>query len=180
MSEPIPTEISIGGKIRADQVPGLCKAIAEECVSLEWGDAYFRPETAEDLLAACQQFDGVRVLWLCNDQANYGRFDVLEGFLEREKISFRHKSDARFDFDAEVVQYRPQIGKVCYASENSGQPLIPLKTMTSIAEAVDEAANTAEGQTALELLRRLLNIQQLMHEAMLVVVPPLEPFEIVG
>jgi hypothetical protein len=180
MSEPIPTEISIGGKILAELVPGLCKAIADEHVALEWGNAYFRPETAEDLLAACQEFDGVRVLWLCNDQANYGRFDVVEGFLEREKISFRHKSDARFDFDAEVVQYRPQIGKVCYASENSGQPLIPLKTMTSIAEAVDEAANTAEGQTALELLRRLRNIQQLMHEAMPVVVPPLERFEIVG
>jgi hypothetical protein len=52
--------------------------------------------------------------------------------------------------------------------------------MTKIAEAVDEAANTAEGQTALELLRRLRNIQQLMHETMPVVVPPLEPFEIVG
>ena len=95
MSEPIPTEISIGGKIRQELVPGLCKAIADEQVSLEWGDAYFRPETAEELLAACQDHDGVRVLWLCDDQANYGRFDVLEGFLEREKIPFRHKSDAQ-------------------------------------------------------------------------------------
>ena len=180
MSEPIPTEISIGGRIRAELVSGLCKAIADDCVSLEWGDAYFRPETAEDLLAACQEFDGVRVLWLCNDQANYGRFDVLEGFLEREKISFRHKSDARFDFDAEVVDYRPDVGHVSYSSDNSGQPLIPLTTMTTIAAAIDQATNTAEGQTALELLRRLRNIQQLMHEAMPVVVPPLEPFEIVG
>jgi hypothetical protein len=65
MPAPIPTEVSIGDTIRADQVPGLCKAIADECVSLEWGDAYFRPETAEDLLAACQKFDGVRLLWLC-------------------------------------------------------------------------------------------------------------------
>jgi hypothetical protein len=28
MSEPVPTEISIGGKIRAELVSGLCKAIA--------------------------------------------------------------------------------------------------------------------------------------------------------
>jgi hypothetical protein len=41
-------------------------------------------------------------------------------------------------------------------------------------------ANTAEGQAALELLRRLRNIQQAAEEAMPVVVPPLEAFEIVG
>jgi hypothetical protein len=113
MSEPIPTEISIGDKIRVALVPGLCKAIADEHVALDWGDSYFEPATAEELLAACQEHDGVRVLWLCDDQANHRRFDMLEGFLEREKISFRHKSDARFDFDAEVIQYRPQIGRVC-------------------------------------------------------------------
>ena len=50
MSEPISTEISIGGKIRAELVPGLCNAIVEEGGSLEWGDAWFMPETAEDLL----------------------------------------------------------------------------------------------------------------------------------
>jgi hypothetical protein len=55
-----------------------------------------------------------------------------------------------------------------------------ISTLKSIAEAVDGAANTAEGQTALELLRRLRNIQQLIHEAMPVVVPPLGPFEILG
>ena len=52
--------------------------------------------------------------------------------------------------------------------------------MTTIAAAIDQAANTAEGQTALELLRRLRNLQQLVHEAKPVVAPPLEPFEIVG
>src|SRR5260221_11856170 len=180
MSEPIPTEISIGGQIRADQVPGLCQAIAEEGVSLEWGDACFTPETAEELLAARQEHDGVRVLWLCDDQANYGRLDVLELFLERERITFRHKSDAKYEYDAEIIEYRPEIGQVSYSSDNSGQPLIPLKTMTSIAAAVDHATNTPEGQTALELLRRLRNIQQLVHEKMPTLVPPLEPFEIVG
>ncbi len=180
MSEPIPTEISIGGKIRKDQVPGLCQAIAEEGMSLEWGDAGFIPETTEELLAACQDRDGVRVLWLCNDQANYGCFDVLEEFLARERISFRHKSDAKYEYDAEIIEYRPQIGQVSYASNNSGEPLIQLSTMTLIATAVDQAENTAEGQTALELLRRLRNIQQLVHESLPALVPPLEPFEIVG
>ena len=95
MSEPVPTETSIGGKIRQELVPGLCKAIADQRVSLDWGDAWFSPESAEELLAACQDQDGVRRLWLCDNEANYGRLDVLEEFLEREKIAFRHKSDAK-------------------------------------------------------------------------------------
>ena len=41
-------------------------------------------------------------------------------------------------------------------------------------------AQTAERQTPLELLRRLRNLQRLLHAAMPVVVLPLEPFEIVG
>jgi hypothetical protein len=180
MSEPIPTEISIGGKIREDQVPGLCQAIAEEGVSLEWGDASFTPDTAEGLLAACQEHDGVRVLWLCDDQANYGRLPELAAFLEREQIAFRQKSDAKYEYDAEIIEYRPKLGAVSYSSDNSGQPLIPLKTLTSLAAAVDQATNTADGQTALELLRRLRNIQQIIHESLPTLVPPLEPFEIVG
>jgi hypothetical protein len=180
MSEPIPTEIAIGGKIRADQVPGLCQAIAEQGVSLEWGDACFTPETADDLLSACQEHDGVRVLWLCDDQANYGRLEVLELFLERDQIAFRHKSDAKYEYDAEIIEYRPETGHESYSSDNSGQPLIPLQTMTSIAEAVDKAADTAEGKSALELLRRLRNVQQLVHESLPIVVPPLAAFEIVG
>jgi hypothetical protein len=180
MSEPIPTEISIGGKIRDDQVPQLCEAIAEQGVSLEWGDACFVPQTAEELVAACQEHDGVRVLWLCDDQANYGRLDVLELFLERQKISFRHKSDAKYEHDAEIIEYRPEFGHEWYSSDNSGEPLIPLAAMTSIATAVDQAANTAGGQTALELLRRLRTIQQLIHESLPKVVPPLAAFEIVG
>jgi hypothetical protein len=178
MSEPISTEISIGGQIPAKLVPGLCKAIVEEQVALDWCEGHFKPEWADDLLAACQEQDGVRVLWLCDNEANYGRLDVLTGFLEREKIAYRLKSDARFDIDAEVIQYRPGIGRVSYDSNSGGQPLIPLVTMMAVATAIDQAANTAERQTALELLRRFRNIQQLMHEAMPVVVPPLEPFEI--
>ena len=46
--------------------------------------------------------------------------------------------------------------------------------------AISRTANTAEGQTALELLRRLRHLQQLVHESMPVVMPPPEPFGIVG
>src|SRR5438270_7869811 len=98
MSEPIPAEISIGGKIRVEVVPELCKAIADQYVSLEWGDARFVPQTAEDLLSACQAREGVRLLWLCADQANYGELRQLEAFLVGAGIPFQRRSNATYQF----------------------------------------------------------------------------------
>lgn len=179
MSEPIATEIAIGGRVREDQVAGLCQAIADECVSLDWNDALFQPTSAEDLLEGCQERDGVRVLWLCDDQANYGCFDHLETFLKAQGIAYRHKSDAKYEYDALIIEFRPHIGEVCFASNNNGEALIPLEKLTSLAAAIDRATDTAEGQTALELLRRLRNLQQFAHEVLPIVAPPLTPFEIV-
>jgi hypothetical protein len=61
-------------------------------------------------------------------QANFGQFDVLEEFLEREQISFRDKSDI-CECVAQMVEDWQQ-PYVSYSSDNSGQPLIPLKTMS--------------------------------------------------
>jgi hypothetical protein len=43
----------------------------------------------------------------------------------------------------------------------------------------DKAAETARGHTALELLLRLRNFQQLAHKNQPTVVLPLEPFDII-
>lgn len=180
MSEPIPAEISIGGEIRVELVPELCKAIAAEYVSLEWGDAHFEPKTAEDLLSACQVKEGVRLLWLCADQANYGELRQLEAFLVGAGIPFRRRSNATYQFDAEVAEFRMGTDPVRYPSDSSGRPFLSLPTMVLIAEAADQAARTAEGQTSLELLRRLRNLQQLVHEHVPAALPPLPAFEIVG
>jgi hypothetical protein len=179
MSESIPAEIWIGGRIPSEHVSELCEVIGVQEVSLEWGEARFEPETADDLVAICKVRNGVRLLFLCDDQANSGEFADLEEFLIGTGISFRRRSESKAEFDGELVEYRPGIGPVRTPCDGGGCPFVPLPTMISVAEAVDQAANTAEGQTALELLRRLRNLQHLVHESMPVVVPPLEPFEIV-
>ena len=109
MSELIPTEISIAGKIRAVLVPGLCNAIADRGVSLEWRDAYFRPVMAEQLSAARQDQEGARQPWHSDQRANFWRSYMLEEFLEREQ----------------------------FASDDDGGPLIPLTSMMLMARAVD-------------------------------------------
>ena len=109
MSELIPTEISIGGKIRAELVPGLCNAIADKGVSLEWSDSYFRPVMAEQLSAARQDHGGARQPWHSDQRANFWRSYMLEEFLDREQFS----------------------------SDDDGGPLIPFTTMMLMAQAVD-------------------------------------------
>jgi hypothetical protein len=179
MSEPILAEISIGGRIHRELAGNLLTAIRDQRVSLEWGDARFEPQTPEELLWACQVKEGVRVLWLCDDQANYGEFRQLEAFLVGAGIAFDRRSNATFQFDAEVVQFRPGMSPVKYPSDSSGRPFVPAALMASIAKALDQAADTAEGQTSLELLRRLRGLQQLVHEHVPRALPPLAAFEIV-
>jgi hypothetical protein len=70
MSEPIPACLSIGGPISRRFVQPLCQAIANAGVSLDWGDARFRPHSGDDLLDACREEDGKVVLLLCDDEAN--------------------------------------------------------------------------------------------------------------
>ena len=73
MSEHLPAEIKIGGKVRRSIAEALCEVIAGEGVALDWGEARFRPQTVEELLAArSDDGDDVTLLRLCDDQASLG------------------------------------------------------------------------------------------------------------
>ena len=87
MFEVVPAEFSIGGKIRAELVPVLGNPIADKVESLERSNAYFRPQTAEQLSAARQDHDGPRQPWHCDQRANFWRSYMLEEFLEREQFA---------------------------------------------------------------------------------------------
>jgi len=111
MSEHIATEIWIGGRIPQSLVLRLCEAIRREGVSLEWGDAFFQPCTAGDLLAVRKADDReVPLLWLCDDQARWGQFEAMEEFLRSEGIAFNRRSDAKSEYDGELVMFRQGVG----------------------------------------------------------------------
>ena len=59
MSERIAAEIEIGGKVRRKIAEELCGVIAAQCVSLDWGEAQFRPATVDELLAARDESEDV-------------------------------------------------------------------------------------------------------------------------
>ena len=94
MSERMAAQIWIGGKVPTQLVDGLCGEIDAEGVALDWGAGRFAPKTAEELLQARVDCEGAAVLYLCDEQASWGRFDSLEGFLQEHGI---RDVDCRFD-----------------------------------------------------------------------------------
>ncbi len=92
MSERMAAQIWIGGKVPAQLVPELCGEIDAEGVALDWGGARFAPKTEAELLKARVDYDGAAVLYLCDEQASWGRFDSLEGLLQEHGIPFTRES----------------------------------------------------------------------------------------
>jgi hypothetical protein len=72
MSEPISVCLAIGGRLPKRLVARLCRAIIADGVALDWGDAPFRPQTAQELLESCREEKGASVFWVCDDQASWG------------------------------------------------------------------------------------------------------------
>ena len=65
MSDYMPAEIWIGGCLPRRKIKKLCAAITADCAAIEWGDAAFRPENADDIEDGVIDRDGVPLLWLC-------------------------------------------------------------------------------------------------------------------
>jgi hypothetical protein len=180
MSDRMVAEIWIGGRIAKRLVPQLCDAISSQGVSLDWDEGQFAPGGAAEIVEACQDEGGVRLLHLCNVEACWGEFGELEDFLIRRKISFRRRTEAKYEHDAAVIEFRPAIGLVRYPTDNSGKPFVPLADLVRVASWLDTAVESAGGESAKQVLRRLQNVRRRVKKNLPIVVPPLEPFEIVG
>ena len=102
MADYMAAEIWIGGKMPASLASELCKAIADDYVSLAWGDAPFRPTSPEDLLDArepASDDDNVRLLWFCNDESRYGEFNDLEELLQEHGIAYSRRREGKYEHE---------------------------------------------------------------------------------
>ncbi|HEY3963619.1 MAG TPA: hypothetical protein VGM05_03615 [Planctomycetaceae bacterium] len=179
MSDRMAAEIWIGGRIPKRLVPQLCGTICTEGISLDWDESLFAPNNAADLLEGCGDEGGTRLLHLCNVEACWGEFGELEEFLVRRKISFRRRSEAKYEHDAQIVEFRPGIEPVRYPTDSSGKPYVPLADLIHAATQLDRAVESAGGKSATQLLSRLRDVRRLVKNSLPIVVPPLEPFEFV-
>ena len=179
MSERMAAEIWIGGKVPAHLVPGLCGEIDAEGVSLEWGDARFCPKTAEDLLTARMERDGALVLWLCDDQAAWGRFDGLEGFLQKHGIPFTRRDDGGAAYNGEVAEFRAGQDPLCIPIDADGEPVVDASVLRPVDELLTRALEQLENGSTDKAASMLKDARGQLREQLPPVVAPLEPFEIV-
>jgi hypothetical protein len=126
MGDYFPGEIHIGGKVPKALVPALCERISAEGVELEYGGGAFEPKTAEDLLKAA---DG-GTLDLYDAEARYGQFEDIEEFLAKSGIAFDRHSDARYEYDAEEIKFRPGMkDPEVFEGDQEGQVMVSAATL---------------------------------------------------
>lgn len=107
MSDRIAAHITIGGRLPRSQLPELLKAITEADVATDWGDAFFQPQTEEQLLSGLMKGR----LWLCDQESRDGYFPDLEETCCKLGLPFTRCCESRYEYDAEVVDWRPAMKK---------------------------------------------------------------------
>jgi len=107
MSDRIAAHITIGGALSRSRLPGLLKAITEAEVATSWGDAFFQPQSEEQVLSVLMNGR----LWLCDDESRDGCFPDLEDACRKLGLSYTRLCESRYQYDAEVVDFRPGMKK---------------------------------------------------------------------
>lgn len=169
MGEHMPAEILVGGRVPTALVPELCAAITAAGASLDWGDACFKPSTAQDLLDNCTEHDKAVVLQLCDDQASWGEFKELEAFLVERAIAFDRFSDGRYEFDPEWVSLRPGSELQVQPINSQREPQVYLKSVWDLRKRLTLARTAAERGQHKAVLRHLRDLQAAVER----VAPPL-------
>ncbi len=105
MSDRIPALIEIGGPIPRALVPKLLRRIKAEGLRWNWCEEPVAASTPEELLTELKRHDS-EVLSIGDDQAAWGEFE-LEDFLMEHNITFDRRSDAKYEHDGLLVQFRP-------------------------------------------------------------------------
>ena len=179
MSDRMAGEIRVGGKISLAVVPQLCDAITREGVSTEWGGGHFRPATTEELLAAVQPHsDQVPLLCLYDDDAAWGEFASLERFLEEHQIAFTRFSEGKYEYEPEMVAYRPSSGRIELLTNGNREPVIAPCELAAVEKELSRIVERARSNTR-GIATAVRKARDLLHDALPPSVPALEPFEIV-
>lgn len=122
MSDRYAAQITIGGEIQQKDLTGLFKAITDEGISTEWDGDPFEPQHEKEILCVLNKDGHLR---LCDTQASDGRFPDLEQWLIAHCIPFTRASEAKYENDAVVVDYRPTLKQlISRAANNQGDTLI--------------------------------------------------------
>jgi hypothetical protein len=185
MSERMAAQIWIGGKVPARLVDELCGEIDAEGVTLDWGGACFAPKTGAELLNARVDCEGAAVLYLCDEQASWGQFNSLEGFLQEHNIPFTRRNDGGAAYNGEIVEFRAGQDPLCIPTDADGEAVVDVSVLRPIDELLAGALEQLENGS-MDKADRADKVASMLKDAhgqlraqLPPVVAPLEPFEIV-
>ena len=98
MSEMIGMDITIGGKIRGDIIEDIIETVRDDI------SEFTGPDTPEQFRRDVQSGS---VSW--SGSSNYGECDDLKAILMEHDISYRHHCDAKYEYDASIEFWKPDM-----------------------------------------------------------------------
>jgi hypothetical protein len=125
-------EIAIGGDVRREDLAGLVEQIHQADVSWDWGGPNAQFDHADDY---SEQLLDVLIdghLVLRDDEAAYGEFPELEAWLQNHKVPYDRHHSAKYEFDAEIVYYRPDSGLQSFLATDDGAPLVRVSDVLDV------------------------------------------------
>src|SRR5437016_2806810 len=132
MSDRFPALLEIGGPIYRPLLLDLLTRIQAAGLRWNWCEDEVAANTPEELLEELRQRDSP-VLSVGDDEAFGGMFESLEDFLAKQGIAFNRRSDAKYEYDGEIVFYRPSMeGPGCCLATQEGEPTIRLDDLQPI------------------------------------------------
>jgi hypothetical protein len=150
MSDRFCAWIRIGGAVKRTRARVLLRAIRESGVRADWGEPFFEPETAADLIHPRKN----GWPWLCDEQARNGEFPDLEKTCRRLGLGYTRHSEAYCGYDAELVDWRPGMTKPLVrtgSNEHGDAVLVPMQVVKKVL-AHFEAGRLAAGLRSLHCL----------------------------
>lgn len=154
MSDYMAAQITIGGCLSRAIAQRLCKVITQTGVSLDWDEARFEPAVPEELISARRTIDGEWLLSLMDNEARYGSFVDLEDFLVKHEIPFDRQSDSGHGYDACLVTYRPEAGRIEWLANSQGQPAVPVAPIWDLEEELRVLARANASRFLLQQMLR--------------------------
>ena len=143
MADCFPGEIKIGGGVPASLLDEFLREVASTGGFVGGYDG--AASDCEDAEGLRQALDEQGHLHLADAEARFGQFEELEGFCVRHGIPFDRHSDAKAEYDAENVRFRPGMKQpIVVSSDNCGRDLVEADGIRSVARAL---ARLASGRT---------------------------------
>jgi hypothetical protein len=166
MADRMTIEIDIGGPVPRTLVAELVALIGDEGLCLDYDGCPFEAATEEELLALCRRNDRQGTLHLVEHEVAWGHLERLEAFLIKHGIAFDRWTDHKYEYDAELVQFRRGMKEpICRSSLQNKEPVVSVRDLDPVRQALIE--------------RQPERARRLLEDVLGPVIPALEPLSIV-